>query len=238
MQAVPFVLDPQQIAPLLGEQSAFEVHVTIGGVTPLLDPELLPKPPLDPLETPLELPLVVPPELPPEPPLDPPPEPPVEPLVEPPLLDPELPPESPKSDTTEPPQLHTETAATANTRLTACAKCIAKALATQVLPPAPATPIADLGISTRTQAEAGQRASFVVLAVLAAGGGARPAGTGASPPGADARPLGRDAPPAGRDAPPPVFDGCAGVFVDGKSCRFEVIPRNRSFSSWKRFISR
>jgi hypothetical protein len=58
MQAVPVVLDPQQIIPL--PQAAVFMHVTVTVVPlldPLVDPELLP------LELPLELPLLEPLEL-------------------------------------------------------------------------------------------------------------------------------------------------------------------------------
>ena len=68
MQLVPLALLPQHVVPT--EQSAFEVQVTMTGpLPPLLDPEPLTMPPLDPVEPPLGTPLELPLTLPLEPPL-------------------------------------------------------------------------------------------------------------------------------------------------------------------------
>lgn len=65
-QLVPLVLLPQHIVP--AEHSALDVQVIIEPLPPLLDPEPLTMPPLDPVEPPLgiplELPLTLPLELP------------------------------------------------------------------------------------------------------------------------------------------------------------------------------
>jgi hypothetical protein len=115
-------LEPQQIVPGVIEHAALDVQVTMNTVPPLLDPELLATPPLDPLEPPLELPLEPPLELPLELP------------TKPPLLDPDPPPESPLSGATEPAQPDTDAVATANAKPSARRRCMATPSQFDVVP--------------------------------------------------------------------------------------------------------